>query len=538
MSSPNETNIDLYMNQINQLVDKYKDDTYMFSRLTSHINNILPSTLENEEKNHEKRVERNNYLLNEQQLFIQLFLNNHHYYYLPSNNVFYFYTGIKYHTVSEDEIHHKILTSISRDRKLLPWKYKTKVTILKMIKERSLFKSIPETDTIQIILHKLHPAFFSSRNMCKYFLTIIGDNLLKKNNDNDTIYITNNSVKKHILDIETLSYLTTGINNITSNIVTKYHENHNFKNCRLIDFNEATSNEMWRNILNEYGIDLLCVATHYSERYGSAEGFLNQEDNISDYVLYLKNNDINSIIESFMNKYIEIVPVSVIGNMSPSNNQITWKNMHYIWKLFINENALPNMIYSNTLKQLLIDKLAYIENTDTFNNITSKYLPGVKQVMDFWDKYTYPITTTGFDYELEVDEICSLLKKWIKTNNSQISSNFINENYLLNILNHYYPHIEITENKFILNINCKLWNKTDEINQILKSAHDYYKKQHTDGSTTMIIPINDIYSYYITHKGADTLTVNKKYFEKYISFVLSEFIEFDNFISIKWLDLS
>ena len=538
MSSPNETNIDLYMNQINQLVDKYKDDTYMFNRLTSHINNILPSTLENEEKNHEKRVERNNYLLNEQQLFIQLFLNNHHYYYLPSNNVFYFYTGIKYHTVSEDEIHHKILTSISRDRKLLPWKYKTKVTILNMIKERSLFKSIPETDTIQIILHKLHPAFFSSRNMCKYFLTIIGDNLLKKNNENDIIYITNNSVKKHILDIETLSYLTTGINNITSNIVTKYHENHNFKNCRLIDFNEATSNEMWRNILNEYGIDLLCVATHYSERYGSAEGFLNQEDNISDYVLYLKNNDINSIVESFMNKYIEIVPAYVIGNMTPSNNQITWKNMHYIWKLFINENALPNMIYSNTLKQLLIDKLTYIENTDTFNNITSKYLPGVKQVMDFWDKYTYPIATSGFDYELEVDEICSLLKKWIKTNNSQISSNFINENYLLNILNHYYPDIEITENKFILNINCKLWNKTDEINQILNSAHDYYKKQHTDGTTTMIIPINDIYSYYITHKCTDTLTVNKRYFEKYISFVLSDFIEFDNFISIKWLDLS
>ena len=54
----------------------------------------------------------------------------------------------------------------------------------------------------------------------------------------------------------------------------------------------------------------------------------------------------------------------------------------------------------------------------------------------------------------------------------------------------------------------------------------------------MIIPINDIYSYYITHKGTDTLTVNKRYFEKYISFVLSDFIEFDNFISIKWLDLS
>lgn len=534
MSSPNEKNIDIYMNQINQLFDKYKGDSYMINRLSSHINNLLPSTLENEEKNHEKRVERNNYLVNEQQLFIQLFLNNHHYYYLSSNNVFYLYNGINYKSVSEDDVQHQILTSISKDRKLLPWKHKTKVTILKLIKEKSLFKSIPESDTIQIILHKLHPTFFSSRNMCKYFLTIIGDNLLKKNND--ITYIINNCVKKYILDLDTISYLTTGINNITNNIVTKYHENYNFNHCRLIDFNDSTSHELWRSTLNEFGLDLLCVATHYSDRYGSAENFINKEDTpITDYILYLKNNTINNIVDCFINKYIEKVNINQLDKLI-TNNNITWKNMHYIWKLFINDQSLPNMIYSNNLKQMLISIFDYDETTDSFNNITSKYLPRVKQVIEFWDKYITPVHTSGFDYEIEIDELCYLLKKWINNNNSQVSSNFINENYVLNILNYYYPNIEVIDNKFILNISCKLWNKIEEMNNILNEAKLHYINCHKNGSTSMIIPVNDVYSYYLKNKN-NGLSINKKYFEKYITYILADNIEFDNFISIKWLDM-
>ena len=52
---------------------KYKDDEYMTQRIYNHIVNYLPHTLDNEMKNHEKRIIRNNYLTNEQQLFIQVF---------------------------------------------------------------------------------------------------------------------------------------------------------------------------------------------------------------------------------------------------------------------------------------------------------------------------------------------------------------------------------------------------------------------------------------------------------------------------------
>jgi hypothetical protein len=57
----------------------------MSQRLYNHIVNYLPNTLDNEMKNHEKRVTRYNFLNNEQQLFIQVFLSKNNYYYLPNN---------------------------------------------------------------------------------------------------------------------------------------------------------------------------------------------------------------------------------------------------------------------------------------------------------------------------------------------------------------------------------------------------------------------------------------------------------------------
>jgi hypothetical protein len=61
---------------IEELFKKYENNEYMLQRIHSHVVNYLPSVLDNELKNHEKRVNRNMYLTNEQQIFIQVFLNN------------------------------------------------------------------------------------------------------------------------------------------------------------------------------------------------------------------------------------------------------------------------------------------------------------------------------------------------------------------------------------------------------------------------------------------------------------------------------
>jgi hypothetical protein len=81
-------------------------------------------------------------------------------------------------------------------------------------------------------------------------------------------------MKKLLNDLDATSSLSIGINNITHNFVTKYHENHTYENCRLIKINEIFSKDLWIDILKKIGLDLLCVAAHYSKRYENSDNFI------------------------------------------------------------------------------------------------------------------------------------------------------------------------------------------------------------------------------------------------------------------------
>lgn len=72
--------------------------------------------------------------------------------------------------------------------------------------------------------------------------------------------------------------------------MTKYHETHNYDNCRLIQINENFSFELWKELIRKNGLNLLCVAVHYSNRYENSEKFLefNSVEDIKPHVLYLK----------------------------------------------------------------------------------------------------------------------------------------------------------------------------------------------------------------------------------------------------------
>ena len=84
--------------------------------------------------------------------------------------------------MKEDDVQYTILNAISSNKTLMDWKQKLKVTILKKIKERDIFSCIPESETIQNVINKLHPSICDTKEKAKYFLTIIGDILLKKSN--------------------------------------------------------------------------------------------------------------------------------------------------------------------------------------------------------------------------------------------------------------------------------------------------------------------------------------------------------------------
>ena len=325
---------------VKDLLEKYKDNEYMIQRIYNHIVTYLPNTLENEMKNHEKRVNRTNYLTSEQQIFIQVFLSKNKYFYLPNNNFFYEYDGEKYLIVKEDDVIHKLLSSISKDRVLLQWKHKTKMNIIRLIKERTLFSSLPETDTIQNVLNVLYPTIFNTKNSAKYFLTVIGDNILKKNSQ--LIFLVSAKMKQLLNELDNVALASIGNSNTTNNFMTKYHENHSYENCRLLKINENYSNDAWREMLKKIGLDLLCVAAHYSNRYESSDKFIDNksDEDLKTYSYYLKNANQGNIVAEFCSKYIiEATP----------EYKMEWKNLHFVWKQFLYNCNLPNVIYSSAL---------------------------------------------------------------------------------------------------------------------------------------------------------------------------------------------
>ena len=524
---------------IKTLIEKYKDNEYMTNRIYNHIVNYLPNTLDNEMKNHEKRVNRNNYLSNEQQIFIQVFLSKNKYFYLPNNNFFYEYDGEKYLIVKEDDVIHKLLSTISNDRILLQWKYKTKINIIKQIKDRSLFNSIPETDTIQNVLNVLYPAIFHSKNTAKYFLTIIGDNILKKHSNN--IILVSPKMKQIVNELDNVALSSIGSNNTTNNFMTKYHENHSYENCRLIKINENFSIDVWRELLKKIGLDLLCVAAHYSKRYETADQFIENksDEELTSYVYYLKNTNPNNIVVDFCNKYII---------ESNSECKMEWKNLHFVWKQFLSSCNLPNVIYSNTLKNILKEKYTYDNDDDCFMGITSKYLPVHSDFIKFWENTitvqisendTYANTVVNnihhllFDNEIEIDELCSLFKYWSKQHPSQLMSNgHISEENILKILKHFFPMVEIIEDKFVINVSCNLWNKMNDIN----ASFEYIKEQIKSEHKLALISFDDAYNYYYKFCNLKSLNfiVSKRYFEKYLYFKIADHIVYEKFIETEW----
>jgi len=540
-----------YVKIIEDLYTKYKNYPYVLHRLNLHIEN-LPSTLEQDAENYEKRQSRTALLNSEQKTFIQVFLKKHQYFYYSPNNTFFEYDNKHYSKIKEDDILYNLLTGISKDDILIQWKYKTKANVIKLIRERNLLKSIPETYTIQRILKFLSPSIFKTKNETKYFLTILGDNILKKKNSN--LYLTNPTTKKLLNEIDYLASVFLGLNNVNGNFITKYHENNDYENYRLINTIDTISIEFIQEIIRKLGLDLLCVACHYSTRFTNSDHFLETkiEDELKNRVLFLKMNTPKTIIDAFCDQYIEQlhnvktddslnVNVNVNVKAKKMNYSITWKNMHFIWKKFLSNMGMPNIIFYNTIKNILKERFEYDEHNDTFYDVTSKYLPVVSEFIRFWDDTiiydiefndlivtdgngslqlasplcspvdyyllnTYDpttnvvIETNEFTNELEIGEILVMFKYWCKTNNSDIPTTIMSlstfyKNEIIKILRHFYPNIKILDNKFITNIQCTLWNKNKDIDNALEQLKTTYKKQNKD----VIIDFSDAYYFYAVY---------------------------------------
>lgn len=487
-------------NKLDELYNLYKEDDYIISKLTSIIINDLPNTLINVKKLHTEREQRKTNLQEAHDIFVSQFINTNKYFYNNTSEIFFNYDSEHYNIIKEDTIIFNIFSQLRNRTELLPWKYKIKTSIIKNIKDVSILNSLPESQTIQDVQNNLIK-IFETKNEVKYFLTIIGDIILKKADNN--INIISNTAKNILRTIENIGSQYLGQISISNQFKFKYYE-HNYDDCRiLVTKNEDSVNDY----IFKHVIDIIIVGCYYSNRYINADNFLESlnDNDFVERVLFLKNNTQESIIDKFITSKIQ----------NSNNSIISIKNMLYLWKLYLEELKLPYIISLNNLKILLKNSLKH-DNNENFIDYTSNKIPFVSKFLDFWEE---TIVEDPHEYYLELDEICILFKNYCGLNNKTID---INENSILNLIRHFYPSV-IIDGKYISNISCNLWNKQNDITQFIS------KKYNIMGSDLSLKKTFSLYELYIEYstvyckKNKNLIVISKNYFDLYITNILTNY---------------
>ena len=93
------------------------------------------------------------------------------------------------------------------------------------------------------------------------------------------------------------------------------------------------------------------------------------------------------------------------------------------------------------------------------------------------------------------------------------------------------------EDKYVLNVNCVLWNKNNDINQSFDYIRNQINNQINNENTMALISFDDAYNHYYKYCNMNSLKsiVSKRYFEKYLYYKLSNYIVYDKFIETSWI---
>lgn len=471
-------------NHIEKLYKKYENNDYALKRLNYYINEYIPTQILLEDKIQKERIIRKEQMNIKMDMFINRFMTIHPYYYCPRNELFIYYDNVHFNGYSEDDIQYQILSTITEEKELIPWKYKIKNQLLKIIKERNPLHAIPESETIQFVIQLLCPSIFPTKEITKYFLTILGDCIYGKNNE--FIYIFSSSFKPLVMEIENLYYNMFGVYNLLYNIKFKYY-NHTYSKCRVLYIKKEKVKIDY--LISKYILDILCVSSHYSKRYSSSDKYIERcnNSNLINHVFFLKDNTEENIINTFIKQEIN----------ECNDNYMTISNMLFIWKKYLDKLNIPNIIFHENLIQSLKERLMFDNNKELFCNIASMELPIVSYFTIFFNNHI-EILQDIHSYEYEIEEILLLFKA---KNNKPIKN--ISFELVLEIITYFYPNVLIKDNKLLLNVYTKLWDKD-------KTVFEFYNKIKTSKN---IFPnsLHEAYEMYLNSEQND-IYMNKDCF--------------------------
>ena len=488
-----------------KLFDKYKNNSVITKKIQHFVTRQLPQTIGHSEIEYQKKQKRDKLIAKEKTLFVHKFINCNQYCFIPTSGLFLEYDKNTFKLCNEDDIQHKILTKVSNEKTLLQWKYQIKTTIIKEIKSTTLFKIIPESITIQTVLENMFPTIFISKEWVKYFLTVIGDNILKKNTE--LIHFMNPEFKILLTAItEESSKFFSSSFNPTDTIKLKYHD-HSLEKCRIIDINKNMTDRNFTDcvtFIKSNVLDIIAVATYYSERYESSDKYVRNtlmNSELYNRVFLLYQTPIQTQIDRFVIKYISLTNV-------PTSN-VKWDEVLFLWKYNLKQNNLPNIIFYNSLKEILIKKFKYNEKEDHFEKCHSTFIDKINIFNEFWSG----TIKTKRNEELEVEEIHELFKIWYKKQKKQagMPQNILSEINIIDVITHFHKNIITNNDKFILNVKCDLWDKTGNIKESLLQI----KTQNKESNNLNPISIDKAYKAYCKHhKKKKGVICNKQFFGK------------------------
>ena len=534
IDNKDETNT-LMRKKLDELINTYDDNNNVYSKLQNYILNQLPETLCNLNNANIAREERKDMLNKESMIYISNYLEKNKYYYNTSTELFFVYNNEKFSLCKEDDILHNILTSISsyNNKMLIDWKYKIKSSIMKKIRENDVLAAIPESSTIQNVIERFYPTIVASKERAKYFLTIIGDLILKKST---SVYFVTPKLKTFLNELSQLACRLFNTNSFSNVFKYKFYD-HKLSDCRIVDVCEYvwsnpsktfTLTDSWINYFqHEHAIDLFCVAAHYSLRFGSADNFIMTHSNdieLNNYTFFLKNNTEDNIIKLFINRFIDIPEKSDEYNLN--DHKISSKNMMYLWKQYIETERLPNVIFTSNLKGKFREVMKYDETEDVFVGVTSKLLPNVSRFLLFWKDLIDVDLPEMNEEELEIDELCLLFYSSTKIH--------FTDKTMISLIKHYWTNVVIEDNKYLVNCRSKMWDKKKDISQILKQYQDRKQSKGDVGEEFEIdsVPISELYAFYSKHHKCKYVA-SKRYFERYLHNEYSLYITNTNFIKVQ-----
>ena len=446
-----------------------------------------------------KKTYNKNYLI---ETFITNFLNTTNIYYNKTSEVYFKHDENNISVMNDNQIMFYIFDTISNSKKLkasYDMKNKIKNKIIKKIKQNSIYDIIPDTEIIQYIVNWLTPTIFQNKDISKCFLIIIGNIIMKKNNQDINIFVPNNL--KQILD-NINKYISIYFHNISvyNQFKFKYTSSHENKENYIIPSNDINNDVL--NLNEQFFINLICVSIYYSNRYKTIHNYIKDNtcnEQTINTILYFEKFTKDNTIKTFTKNYL----------VKKKNQSIRENELIFLWKKYLHDNNMfVNVFYSQgVFIQYLFNSLNQEYNDNKSQNELKGFLsletPNIEYFKQFWNN--------NFEYDenesyFELNEILYLFNNTKKNKNINID-----EIKLKMIIQSHYPTFKIINNKIINNLKCNLWDKKKEINDFLSSFFN-----NEESVKNMKKSMNQLYKDYCNYSTNKNIKVSKKYFINYL----------------------